>query len=188
MMPEWIVKILESMGIAGAIIFVLMCTVGALVAVVKSMQARADKIYGYRLQERDTLNKALTDSAAVLKDMLRVTEERNDLTEEQAKLLERQSQAFELLKVTVLAQYESIKDHNSAASMAVSSMADAIRTLTAIAMENRTIALGQVQAIQRTIDEMSSGLKEAIRASSQAQIVEMRNLLGDTTITRRRRS
>jgi hypothetical protein len=188
MMPEWIIKILESMGVAGAIIFVLMTTVVALVAYIRSMQAKADKIYGYRLQERDTLNKALTDSAAVLKDMLRVTEERNELTEDQAKLLERQSQAFELLKVTVLAQYESIRDHNGNSAQVIGAMAEAIRSLTSIAMENRTIALGQVQSVQKTIDEMSLGIREAIRASSQSQIVELRNLLGDsTTVVRRRR-
>lgn len=187
-MPEWIMKILESMGVAGAIIFVLMTTVVALVGYVRSMQAKADKIYGYRLQERDTLNKALTDSAAVLRDMLRVTEERNGLTEDQAKLLERQSQAFELLKVTMLAQYESIRDHNGSSSQVIGAMAEAIRTLTSIAMENRTIALGQVQSVQKTIDEMSLSIREAIRVSSQSQIVELRNLLGDSTVVKRRRT
>jgi len=188
MFPDWIIKILDNMGVAGASIFVLMVPVVALVAYIKSMQSRADRIYGYRLQERDTLNKALTDSAAVLRDMLRVTEERNDLTEEQAKLIERQSQAFELLKVTVLAQYESIRDHNGTTTQVVGAMAEAIRSLTAIAMENRTIALGQVQSVQKTIDELSLSLRETIRQSSQAQIVEMRNLLGDSTVVKRRRT
>jgi hypothetical protein len=189
MFPEWIVKILEGMGVAGAIIFVLLTTVVALVGYIRSMQARADKIYGYRLQERDTLNKALTDNAEILKDMLRVTEERNDLTEEQAKLIERQSQAFELLKVTVLAQYESIRDHNSSSTQAVTAMSEAIRTVAAMLGENRTITLGHVQMVQKTIDEMSSGVKEGIRAASQSQIVEMRNLLGNvTTVTRRRKT
>jgi hypothetical protein len=187
-MPDWIIRILEGMGVPGAIIFVLMSTVMALIIYVRSMQAKADKIYGYRLQERDTLNKVVSDSAAVLRDMLKVTEERNDLTEEQAKLIERQSQAFELLKVTVLAQYDSIKDHNNVSAQAVTAMADAIRALTTIVMENRMIAMGHVQSVQKSIDDMSVGLKDAIRSASQSQIVELRTLLGDATITRRRRT
>lgn len=188
MLPEWIVRILESMGVAGAIIFVLLTTVIALVAYIRSLLARDHKIYGFRLAERDTLNKALTDSAAVLRDMLKVTEDRNELTEEQAKLIDRQAQAFELLKVTVLAQYESIRDHNGNSAQVIGAMAEAIRSLTAIAMENRTIALGQVQAVQKTIDELSMSLREEMRRNSQSHITELRNLLGDSTVVRRRKS
>lgn len=195
MWPEWILKILESMGVAGAIIFVLMAVVAALVAYIRSLLARDQKIYGYRLQERDTLSKALTDSSEVLKDMLKVTEERNELTEEQAKLIERQSLAFELLKVTMLAQYEAIRDHNGNMSQVIGAMAEAIRALTnitmenrGIAMENRTIALGQVQSVQRSIDELGSKFREALATSSQSHTAEMRRLLGDSTVVKRRRS
>jgi hypothetical protein len=188
MFPDWIVKILESMGVAGAIIFVLLTTVVALVAYIRSMQARADKIYGYRLTERDTLNKALTDSSAVLRDILKVTEERNDLTEEQARLLERQSQAFELLKVTMLSQYETIRDHNAASTQVIAATAEAIRSLHSIVVENRGITLTHVVAVQKTIDDLSNVLKEAIRVAGQSQIVEMRLLLGDTTTVKRRRT
>src|ERR1044072_1485723 len=184
--PQWIVKTLESMGVAGAIIFVLMTTVVALVAYIRSLLARDQKIYGYRLAERDTLNKALTDSAAGLRDMLKVTEDRNELTEEQAKLIDRQAQAFELLKVTVLAQYESIRDHNANSHQVIGAMAEAIRSLTAIALENRTLALGQVQDVQKTINDLSFSLREEMKRMGQSQIVEIRNLLGTTTTVTRR--
>jgi len=187
-MPDWVVKILSDRGIDGAIEFILLTTVIALVTYIRSMQARADKIYGYRLQERDTLNKALTDSAKVLSDMLKVTEERNEITEEQAKLIANQAQAFELLKVTVLAQYDSIKDHNATASAAVTTMADSIRALTSIVMENRTLALGYVGDIRKSLDDMSRRFDEAIKTANQAHIVELRNLLGDATVTRRRKT
>jgi hypothetical protein len=187
MMPSWIEKILEGMGISGAIIFVLLTTMSGLIAYVRSLQVKADKVYGYRLQERDTLNKALTDAAKVLADMLEATEDRNDLTEEQAKLIEKQSQAFELLKVTVLAQYDNIRDHNNVAAQAVSALAEAVRTLTMMMTENRQIAAGLAGDVSRDIVTLSGEIRAAIASASQAQIVEMRSLLGSTTIVQRRR-
>jgi hypothetical protein len=187
MLPEWIVKILESMGIAGAIIFVLLTTVIGLVAYVRSMQAKADKVYGYRLQERDTLNKVVSDTAKVLADMLEATEDRNDLTEEQAKLIEKQSQAFELLKITILAQYDNIRDHNSATASAVSAMAEAIRTLTMMITENRQLAVGHVQGVQQELARQGEEMRRAIRESGDALTKEIRTLLGNVTRIEHRR-
>jgi len=187
MLPGWIEKSLEGMGIAGAIIFVLLATIAGLVAYIRSLQGKADKVYGYRLQERDTLNKALTDAAAAISGMLSATEDRNDLTEEQAKLIEKQAQAFELLKVTILAQYDNIKDHNNASAQAVTSLAEAVRTLTMMLTENRQIAAGHVNDVNRQLSTLSSDLSKAISSASQAQIVELRSLLGNGTIVQRRR-
>ena len=185
-MPHWISVLLEGGGLWGAIVFVLLTVITGLVAYIKTLHTKADKVYGYRLAERDTLNKTLSDTAKVLGDMLRVTEDRNELTEEQAKLIEKQAQAFELLKVTIIAQYDTIKDHNQASAMAVGAMADAIRQLSAMVVENRTIAQGHVQAVNSAIGELSLALRNTIQASSQAQINEMRNLLGLVTIVARK--
>jgi hypothetical protein len=187
MLPGWIEKILEGMGISGAIIFVLLATVAGLVAYVRSLQAKADKVYGYRLQERDTLNKALSDAASAIAGMLEATEDRNDLTEEQARLIEKQSQAFELLKVTILAQYDNIRDHNNASTQAVTSLAEAVRTLNTMLTENRQIANGYVVDLNKQLVVLSGELSKAIAAASHAQIVELRSLLGNVTIVQRRR-
>jgi hypothetical protein len=188
MLPEWIIKILESMGVPGAIIFVLMLSIGGLVAVIKSMQKKADKIYGYRLTERDTLKDALNSTSKVLSDMLRATEDRNDLTHEQAELIAKQSAAFELLKVTILAQYENIKDNNMVVAQAVASMAEAIRSVTTIVQDNRHIAAAHVNDVKALVIAATNEIKDAVRASSQAQISDVRNLLGaDLTIVQRRR-
>lgn len=187
MLPAWIEKLLEGMGIAGGIIFVLLLTVGALAAVVRSMQAKADKIYGYRLAERDALNKALTDAASVLREMLKVQEDRNELIEEQAKLIEKQAQAFEILKLTILAQYDNIRDHNAATAATIAAMAEAVRTHTMMLTENRQIAAGHVNDVSRTISELSTNLRSAIASASQSHLVELRSLLGNGTIVQRRR-
>ena len=187
MFPEWLVKILESGGLWGAITFVLLVTVMGLVAYIRSMQAKADKVYGYRLAERDTMHKVISDTAKVLADLLKAQEDRNDLTEEQAELISKMSQAFEILKVTIAGQYENIRDHNQAASQAVMSMAEAIRTLTAMVVENRTIATGHVQDVRALMQSSQAEIKKAITDASQAHIVELRSLLGNGTVVHTRR-
>jgi hypothetical protein len=187
MMPEWIIKILEGMGIAGAIIFVLLSTVTGLVLYLKQMQAKADKVYGYRLAERDTLNKVLTDTASVIAGIIKANEARNDLTEEQALLIREQAHAFEILKTMVHAQYDNIKDHNSAMAMTIGAMAEAIRVLNSLILENRTIATAHVLDVKGIIAAAETGIKSAISSASQAQLVEMRSLLGTVTTVHRKR-
>lgn len=187
MLPEWIIKTLEGMGIAGAIIFVLLSAVFGLVIYVKQMQAKADKVYGYRLAERDTLNKVLTDTANVIAGILKSDQARNDLTEEQAVLIREQAHAFELLKTTVHAQYDNIKDHNTAMAMTIGAMAEAIRVLNSLMLENRTIATAHVLDVKGILAVSETNIKGAISAASQAQLVEMRSLLGMVTTVHRKR-
>lgn len=195
MLPEWIVNVLEKGGLWGAIVFVLLTAVIGLVAYVKSLQAKADKVYGYRLAERDTLNKTLSDSSKVLEGIIKANEDRNLLIEDQADLILRQSHAFELLKTSVLAQYDNIKDHNSASSMAVAAMADAIRALNGMLLENRNLSTVYVNDVKermsnigQEIHKANDDITKAIGTASQSQMVEMRNLLGSvTTIHRKRR-
>lgn len=189
MFPEWILKLLEGAGIYGAIIFVLLTALIGAIAYIKSLHTKADKIYGYRLTERDTLNKALTDTAKVLADMLEATKDRNDLTEDQADLIAKQAMAFELLKVTVLGQYDNIRDYNTAAANAVSAMAQAIRTLTEIVQENRHVYANYIGDLKTLIAMTGNEVKEAIRLASKAQVDDVRGLLGaELTIVQRRRS
>jgi hypothetical protein len=188
-MPEWVIEILKGLGGAGAVIFVLMLTVTGLVAYVKSLHAKADKVYGYRLAERDTYNKTLTDTAKVLEGIIRVSEERNQINEEQADLILKQSHALDLLKTSVVSQYDNIRDHNSASSQTVGALAEAVRSLTMMVAENRNIAQAHVNAVNKSIGEMGTDVSKAITTASQSQMVEMRSLLGHvTTIHRRRKS
>ena len=187
MLPHWIEKLIEGMGVPGGIIFVLLLTVSGLVAYVKSLQTKADKVYGYRLEERDTLNKALTDTAKVLEDVLEQVEERNELTSEQAELIQKQSAAFELLKVTVVAQYDNIKDHNAASAMAITAMAEAIRTLSSLVIENRAIAKEHVTTVNGAMNNLQTALVNEVRALADLQIKEMRIALWNLTRAARKR-
>jgi hypothetical protein len=174
MMPEWIIKILEGMGVPGAIIFVLMCVIGVLCGVIRVMYVQANKVYGYRLAERDSYKDALSNVSAVLADMLKATTDRNDLTQELGELIAKQSAAFELLKVTILAQYDNIKESNHAITQAVASQAHSLRELTSMVTDHRNV--GPIQI---------TDLKQAITASTQTIIVALRDALGQTTVIRR---
>lgn len=187
MIPDWIERLLEKGGLWGAIVFVLLMTVAGLVAYVRSMQTKADKVYGYRLAERDTLNKTLSDSSKVLEGIIKANEDRNDLMEEQANLILKQSHAFELLRVLVEAQYDNIKDHNSANAQVVGSMAEAIRSLSTTVHENRNIATAHVMSVNKAIDDMSKAVTGAVALASQSQMVEMRKILGNVTTVHRKR-
>jgi hypothetical protein len=57
----------------------------------------------------------------------------------------------------------------------------------AIMTENRQIAAGLAGDVSRDIVTLSGEIRAAIASASQAQIVEMRSLLGSTTIVQRRR-
>lgn len=187
MIPDWVTKILEGLGLPGVIIFFLLLTVAGLVAYVRTLHTKADKVYGYRLAERDTLNKTLTDTAKVLEDLVDQAEERNSLTTQQAELISKQAQAFELLKVTILSQYDNIRDHNNTATTAVASMAEAIRTMSAMLIENRAIAQGHVTSVNGSLNDLKNDLVKAVRECSDSQIKEMRTLLGNVTRIEHRR-
>ena len=186
MIPEWINAELKNLGLAGGVIFVLLGTITIMAEIIRRLVSHIAKVTGYRLTERDTLNKALTDTAKVLGDMLDATKDRNDLTEEQADLIAKQSVAFELLKVTVLAQYENIKDNNHVVAQSVSAMAEAIRVLNAMVIDNRNTTAHQVTELKTAISGATSEIREAVRVANQAQIIEIRTILGaEVTMVRR---
>lgn len=194
MLPDWVIRILESLGLAGAVIFVLMMVVGGLVAYIKTLHAKADKVYGYRLQERDTLNKTLSDNSTALTKIAEQGLERNALTEEQADLIMKQAAAFELLKVTMLSQYDNLKDHNAqshsaqaANAAAVAAMSDAIRTLSAMLLENRAIAQQHVTGVIGSMNDLKTDMVKALRDSQDSVIKELRSLLGNVTRVEHRR-
>lgn len=186
-MPEWAAKILADMGFSGVVIFVQFAAIMGLVTYIKSMQAKADKVYGYRLSERDTLNKVLSDTAKVIEGIVKANDERNDLTEEQAVLIREQAHAFELLKTTILAQYDNIKDHNGSMGQIITAMAEAIRTLNSMLLENRTIAQSHVLDVKVLLGALETNIKQAVSTASQSQLVEMRSILGGKTVVERRR-
>jgi hypothetical protein len=179
---------LKSLGLSGAIILVLMFVVSILSTAIALMWRNSNKVYGYRLAERDTLNKALTETSTVLQEMLHATEERNDITTEQAELIAKQSSAFELLKVTILAQYDTLKSNHSTTTQTVSAMAEAMRTLHSLIGENRNHYGLQMEAVRAAIQNANHEMRNELGHGNQGLITELRRLIGeDITVVKRRK-
>lgn len=166
---------IKAMGVPGAIIIVLMMVIGILSGVIVYMYKQANKVYGYRLAERDVLNSALTSSTAQLKEALEEQKDQNELIEELAGLISKQGTAFETLTERVRLQYEGLKEDNTRMNLVVSSIADAMRQAVALQTEIRNT----VQTMSNTIQNLVTGLPQ--------MVTEMRSIIQNWNPTRGRR-
>lgn len=183
--PEWIQTTLASQGSLGVLVYVLITIVLALSFTNWHQYKQANKVYGYRLAERDTLTKALTDTTHVISDMLKDAEEDNTLTKELADLLNGQAGELESVRQAVVRIGESVRDNHMmamdsarAAAQAVAAMAESIRALNSVVMENRIAVTEQLQAV-----------RQCVVISEQAVKNELRQLIGleSTVVIKKRR-
>lgn len=134
-------------GIAGSIIGVLMGVVGILAGVIVIMQRRADKIYGYRLAERDTLKDALHEAAQAINAQANAAKERNKLLEDLAETISAQTIASTLLVERLTLQHDHLSADSDKTGTVITSVADAMRN----------VAL-QSSGIQQKIDQLLLGV------------------------------
>lgn len=144
---------LKGMGVAGAIIIVLMGVITIMGGVIAIQWKHSNKVYGYRLAERDTLNAALNDSKNALSAMLSATKERNEITDELAEVIAKQAASFEQLSDRIRLHYERLVDDNSRLNMVVSAISESVRNMVALSTDTRNLitnvdkALGEVKAV-----------------------------------------
>lgn len=136
-MSEFVTATLKGMGAAGAAISVLLTACGALAGAVVFQWKQANKVYGFRLAERDTLNKALTDNTKAIEGMTRATEERNQVTQELADAIAKQAAAFERVNDRVGFYHEDNKEKLTDLRKVTEAMAEAVRTNTGMVTEVR---------------------------------------------------
>lgn len=136
-MGDLVTSTLRDMGPAGAVISVLLTAIGGLVSAVMIQYRQGNKVYGYRLAERDTLNKALTDNTAAINAMTRATEERNRVTEELAAAIGNLASAFERVNDRLEMQHTVMKDEVQRHGLVVSAVADAMRNVAGIVTDVR---------------------------------------------------
>jgi hypothetical protein len=136
-MPDFVNEALKGMGPAGAAISVLLTFIAGLATAVVVQWRHANKVYGYRLAERDTLNKALTDGTAALKSMTRATDERNKVTEELAAAINAHASAGAHLRDMQQMQHVILKDEIQRQGMVISAGAEATRVNSGILTDIR---------------------------------------------------
>lgn len=134
-MIETVAPVLKDMGLPGAIIIVLMGVIGILSMVIVYQYKQANKVYSYRLAERDTLNKALTDSTAAQLTQAHATEDRNKTTEQLSAVIQKQAMMFEALLERLKNYHDSLIEKQTRADIVLASLADSQRTLAAIASD-----------------------------------------------------
>lgn len=143
--PSFVASSLKEMGAAGAAISVLLTAVTALAGAVVIMWKSANTVNAQRLAERDTLNKALSDSSTAINSMNRVIEDRNRVTEELADAMSRTGVAFEVVKERMTSQHEANKEKLASIQLIIESFAESHRALTAICTDIRNFVQGPFQ-------------------------------------------
>lgn len=145
--------VLREMGIHGAIIMVLMGVITLMGAAIALMYRQSNKVYGYRLAERDdVLNAALNDSKNALTAMLSATKERNEITDELQEVIGKQAAAFDALAERIRMHYERLVDDNARMNMVVSAISEAVRTLVGVSTDTRNKA----DLLARSLDEVKA--------------------------------
>ena len=114
---------LKELGPSGAFISMMATAIVGLSTAVGIQWRQANKVYGYRLAERDTLNKSLSDSTVAINAMTRATNELKEVTEKLADAIERQANAFNRVADRVEMQHSILKDELGRHGIAISEAA-----------------------------------------------------------------
>jgi len=130
--------VLQTMGVAGAIISVLMGVVAVLSTVIVFQYKHAMKVYGFRLSERDVLNAALTSSTSAIKENAELVEQRNKALVELSVAMRELSGSLEQLRDRVSLQYEFLTREMDRQAQVVSAVAEANRVLSSMTADNRS--------------------------------------------------
>jgi hypothetical protein len=112
MLPDFVLETLKHMGGAGAVILVLLGAISGLITAIVYMYRRDNRIYGYRLTERDTIanlanagNVAIASSAKAMEENNELTEELADATSALATKLDYLTNRLEMQHILIMAEH-----------------------------------------------------------------------------------
>lgn len=104
----------------------------------------SNKVYGYRLAERDTLKDALNNTANATRDATKAQEDQNEVVKELADAMRALATAYDRVNERLAMQFDHHREHGRDIlqrlddnTKALASMADAVRTNTAMLTEVR---------------------------------------------------
>lgn len=156
-------------GIEGWIIGTLMLVVGSLSGVIVWMQKRADKIYGYRLAERDTANAALNAAASAQQAQASASRERNQLQEELTETINALAASISLfIERQTIHQTHFVADQSKMTTV-IEAIADAMRNsaLQTTGLKDKIdTLLSQVPGMTKELKDAIKELVEDVQAAS----------------------
>lgn len=165
---------LKGAGIYGAIIIVLMGVITIMAGVIAIQWRHSNKVYGYRLAERDTLNKTINESKNALHEMLASMEDRNDITKELSDVIQKQAVSFEVLLAKLSGWVDNIEKEFVRQAQVIAAQAEATRQIVAITTDMRNA----VTASNTTLEEMKKLMPTFLR--------ELRSIIQALPKTKRR--
>ena len=131
---------LKELGPTGVFISMMATAVAGLSAAVAMQWRHANKVYGYRLAERDTLNKALTDNATANTALAHSIAERNKATTELSAAVNALTLSNKLLHERLLVTMDALVKDNDSMANVVRALSESIRTQSGIITEARNSA------------------------------------------------
>lgn len=169
-MDDLITRALAGMGFTGAVIAVLLSTVGVLSGAIVVMWRKANDVTSSRLKERETFVSTITDTNHTLRGMLTAMQERNDVTEDLAKAMTAQSSQSHLWSEKIKMQYEVMREDHARMATVVGSLSDAVRTISQTTAETKN-----------ALPHMSGELRTIIAANLASFLQDVRTILNKTT-------
>ena len=129
MPADFVNEQLKDAGLLGAAVYTLLGFIGVLAGACGLQWKHANSVMKSRLTERDTLNSALSSTAAAVDKIADVTDERNKVTSELAETIEVMGGKFDRLNDRIQFQHDAIKDEVKGHGLVISAMSDATRNV-----------------------------------------------------------
>jgi hypothetical protein len=155
-MDAVVISVLKEMGGAGAVIAVLLGVISVLSGVIAKQYSDAQKVYKYRLAERDTLNKALSDNTVVLTELCKVMQQRNDTTGDLAEAIRRQAQMFESMSDRTRMNFEVYKDDQRRIEDVIGAISEAMRNVVGLVEQIKAGYAGTVRDLRKMVAGMAA--------------------------------
>lgn len=154
---------LKELGLTGYFISALFTAVAGLSAAVAVQWRQSNKVYGYRLKERDILNKALTDTSANNLVLAEAIRERNVLTSDLVESIQSLVVSNTLLHDRIGVMLDVHSREQLAQVEVIKSLSEAIRTQNGMLVDNRNACaniLGGMSDVKANLGVVSSGVSE----------------------------
>ncbi|WP_454629499.1 hypothetical protein [Bradyrhizobium cenepequi] len=144
---DMVASTLSGMGIAGAVIAVLLTSISGCLAAIVYLFSQNNKLHLERRVETNAVVKLIESNNAALSKVADSTDERNKVTQELAEAIKVQAQAFEMVNQRIEFYHEGNIEKLKDLATAFGAHAEAVRANTGMVTEVRNGSLSVSHAI-----------------------------------------